>query len=87
MRERYRGYTIERHHTGPWDVTYQWSKDGWDLGDPIGYEPSIAGCKRAIDDVIAERCTPCGGTGEMKVDPFEAEMMPCPHCKPQEISL
>lgn len=81
MSERYRGHIIERHHTGPWLTTYEWRCQNYsDPHDPLGYEPSVAKCKEAIDDLIADRCTPCGGTGEMKVDPFEADLMPCPHC-------
>lgn len=79
--ERYRGFEIERHHTGPWDVTYQWSREGWDCGDPIGYEQSIADCRRSIDDLLEVYCTACRDTGLVRVDPFEPETAPCPDCK------
>lgn len=80
--EHYRGYEIECYHTGPWDVTYQWSKQPWDLGLPIGYEPSIEACKRAIDVEIDGECPACNDTGLVKDDPFDSVAdVPCPDCR------
>lgn len=78
--ERYRGYEIARANAGPWDVTYEWS-DGWEPGDPHGYEPSIAKCREAIDAEIDGVCLACNDTGQVRVDPFEPELAPCEECR------
>lgn len=78
----YRGFRIERHHSGPWDVTYEWAKCGWDLGDPMGYEPSIQSCKQSIDEQLECDCIACGDTKLVKVDPFDSVAdAPCPDCR------
>lgn len=81
--EHYRGFEIERHHSGPWDVTYEWRLKDGDLGDPIGYERSVAACKGAIDEHLDDICPACKGSGMVRVDPFERELAPCPDCAVQ----
>lgn len=50
---QYRGFDIRRSD-GPWMVSHQWAKQGWDLGDPIGHEQSIRDCMNAIDEWIED---------------------------------
>lgn len=51
---QYRGFEIARFHSGPWDVTHQWTRVGWDLGDPIRYARTIRDCMNAIDEWVED---------------------------------
>ena len=51
---QYRGFDITRYHSGPWNVTHQWARMNWDLGDPVGYEQTIRDCMRSVDEWIED---------------------------------
>ncbi len=78
----YRGFEIRdsrQYRVAHWPRTYSWGR----AGNPIGYEPSVGECKRAIDDELDLSCIACGDTGLVRVDPFEQELAPCPDCPVQ----